>query len=622
MKKKLSIGLLAALTLTSPVWAQAVDEIVVSATGIPTPISQIGSSVDIITAEDLERQQITYLQDALRGLKGVTFDQEGTTGGLGNLRMRGMNRQNVVVFLDGVNLADAADANGGAEIANLLVGDIGRVEVMRGANSVLYGSNAVAGVVDMRSKKPGGGAQGSAYVKTGSNTLRQAGLGYEGSAFDKNLSYRVSLQSVDVTPPSELDEENTDYSEDEDYENITASGAFDLQLGEASNLYLLLRTVDSSADTDGFHPTNFSNIDGHFGVDTVQNLIRLSFDTKISEDWSLSLAHSFLGNHRDTFAEIGDTYFYDGERTVSEVRSRYAVNESHYVHFGSEQKTETLFQNGLPNEEEVETTALFAVWHGGLGVLNASLGLRQDDHETFGTHDSWRAGVTAPIDEYGRVRFNIGTGYRAPSLYELFGRDSTCIYGLCGNTDLQPEETISRDIGFIVTPKWSPLIFELGYFSVETENRIFYENVGPPSFAGNYKNDSGESKFTGSEMSLELPLGERMSLRVDYSHLNPRKADGTVQDSQPRRLLGMVASYQSADGLSDASFTLREVRDRYRSGTRQEDYVTAGFAYNYRFRERLTLQFGGDNIFDEHYRTAARKSAPRRSFTLGLTTRF
>ena len=166
-------------------------------------------------------------------------------------------------------------------------------------------------------------------------------------------------------------------------------------------------------------------------------------------------------------------------------------------------------------------------------------------------HDSWRAGVTAPIDEYGRVRFNIGTGYRAPSLYELFGRDSTCIDGLCGNTDLSGRSGqywVYRDTKMVAA------LFELGYFSVETENRIF-ENVGPPSFAGNYKNDSGESKFTGSEMSLELPLGERMSLRVDYSHLNPRKADGTVQDSQPRRLL-VVASYRRLTGWADI-FTLR-----------------------------------------------------------------
>ncbi len=107
MKKKLSIGLLAALTLTSPVWAEEVDEIVVSATGIPTPISQIGSSVDIITAEDLERQQITYLQDALKGLK-VSFDRKmATPGTLSNVFLRGMPVKYRCV-VDGVNLADAA----------------------------------------------------------------------------------------------------------------------------------------------------------------------------------------------------------------------------------------------------------------------------------------------------------------------------------------------------------------------------------------------------------------------------------------------------------------------------------------------------------------------------------
>ena len=107
MKKKLSIGLLTLFAIT-PLWAEEVDEIVVSATGIPTPISQIGASVDVITAEDLERQQITYLQDALATVAGVSTYQSGGPGSTSNVFMRGMTGKYSGVYIDGVQINDPA----------------------------------------------------------------------------------------------------------------------------------------------------------------------------------------------------------------------------------------------------------------------------------------------------------------------------------------------------------------------------------------------------------------------------------------------------------------------------------------------------------------------------------
>src|SRR6056300_1663479 len=119
--------------------ADAVDQIVVTATGVPTPASQIGATLDVTTRQQLEDQQVVHLQEALSQLKGMYFRQEGNVGGLGYLQMRGLERQNTLVLIDGNNMSDAADANGGAEIAHILVADIERIEVIRGGNSVLYG---------------------------------------------------------------------------------------------------------------------------------------------------------------------------------------------------------------------------------------------------------------------------------------------------------------------------------------------------------------------------------------------------------------------------------------------------------------------------------------------------
>jgi vitamin B12 transporter len=608
----------------APLSAEEVDEIVVSATGIPTPLAQIGASVDIITAEDLERQQITYLQDAISGLKGVTFAQEGTTGGLGYLRMRGLERQNVVVFIDGVNMADAADAQGGTEISNLLVGDIERIEVMRGANSVLYGSNAIAGVIDIRTKEAGGEPTSMAAVSAGSNDFRQMRFGSSGELANGRIGYSLSLQSIDVSPPSDLDEEDTNYSEDEDYENVTASGRFSLEINDATSLSLKLRSAVSSADTDGFDPSPpYTPVDGHFGTDTEQNLISLSAKHVLSDQLTLRASHSFLGNYRDNFAEVGNVYWYDGERDTTDIRAELYLSDETYLSLGLEQKDEKLSQIGLESSVEVGTSAVFGVLHTAFSKLHTTLGFRQNEHDEFGNHMSWRAGLSYPVNDRVTARVNLGNGYRAPSLYELYGRDMTCLDGLCGNRDLEPEESESVDMGFTFEPRWSSFVFDVGYFNIETENRIFYQSLaGPPTYAGNYQNDVGASTSTGTEMSLAHELSKNFSFEVNYTRLNPRTASGAIQNNQPRRLWSFSGTVASNDGRSNLSLTARQVNDRYRVGVRQEDYFVLGFAYEHRLNERVKLTLSGDNVLDEHYQTTPTKSTPRRTFAVGVSASF
>ena len=148
MNRKLSIGLLAALSLT-PVWAEDIDEIVVSATGIPTPISQIGSSVDVISSEDLERKQITYLQDALK-LKGINVPQAGGVGTLSNVFLRGLPGKYTDLVVDGVSMYDPR--SGQVLWQDVVTDGVDQVEILRGSQSLLFGSNAIAGVISQFTK--------------------------------------------------------------------------------------------------------------------------------------------------------------------------------------------------------------------------------------------------------------------------------------------------------------------------------------------------------------------------------------------------------------------------------------------------------------------------------------
>ena len=192
---------------------EAIPEIVVSATGISTPSAQIGASVSVVSRQDLQDAQVVHLQDALSHLKGVYFRQTGGIGGLTSLQMRGLTRQNIVVLIDGNNMADAADANGGAEIANVMVADIERIEVFRGANSVLFGSNAVAGVINIITRQPGSAEEVEVSMKTGSHNRLELSGQVIGRSENDRVGYRLTVATLDAAFASELDEENTHYGE-------------------------------------------------------------------------------------------------------------------------------------------------------------------------------------------------------------------------------------------------------------------------------------------------------------------------------------------------------------------------------------------------------------------------
>ncbi len=627
LSRAVSCGLIMTPLFLLPLQASAneadvIDHIVVTATGVPTPASQIGATLDVVTRQQLEDQQVIYLHEALSQLKGVYFRQDGNVGGLGYLQMRGLERHNSLVLIDGNNMSDAADANSGAEIAHILVADIERIEVIRGGNSVLYGSNAISGVVNIVTRKAGAEAGTQVRLATGSHQLREALVHSSGKSANGRIGYRLSVQSVDVKPPSELDEENTNFRENEDYENLTFSGALDVQLSDATRASFLARAVRASVNTDGYHPQSYALVDGDFGTDTEQNMIVASVETQATDSLSLSAKYSFFANDRDTFAEIGDTYWYDGERQTWEARAAYFLNDSDYINFGVEHKTESLLQNGLSAEKKVDTQAVFALWHQQFGDLSTSIGMRYDNHDNFGGQDSWRFGTVYQINDYMAATASAGTAFRAPSLYELFGEDATCVNGMCGNPNLAPEESDVMDIGLRFDGGGLPFTAAVTYFDIQTDNRIFYDNVGPPSYLGNYQNDSGQSTSSGTEFSLAVPVAAQWAFDFSATKLNPRTATGGIQNSQPRQVYSADLTFAAADNQSHWRLTALQVRDRYVYDTLQEDYLVLGTSYDTVLNNGWKLQAKISNLLDEHYQTSANKSTPRRQVKIALSTAF
>ena len=599
-----------------------VDEIIVSATGIPTPASQIGVSMNVITGDDISREQIRLLPNIFAKLPSVNFNQEGGMGGVGYLRVRGLDRQYTAIFVDGVSLNDPSDINSSAELANFLTTDIERVEVIRGSQSILHGSNAIAGVINIYTQKGQGPMAVKLNTELGTNAYQSANLTVSGGAMEDRLGYRISTSYLASEPDSELDYRDGVNRQDEDYETRAISGRVDYAVSDVWETSLNFRSGASSAETDGYNPTTFAPQDGWFGNDAQETSLRLELrgDHQQSRVTTL-IAANYFSRTRDSFQEMGDYYWYDGERTGYEARVAFDINPSTKILVGGETKDESFSQAGL-SEKQVETSSIYVMGQTSLrDRLHLSLGVRNDDHDKFGSFDTWRSSAAFTVNPALRLRATYGTGFRAPSLYELFGEDPYCIDGLCGNINLQPEESASFDIGADFAVLSGDLKLGLTYFDIETENQIYYRS-DPVTYAGNYQNDTGSASSSGYEFTLNYAVSDALSASANVTLTDPRKADGTVRDKQARQMFNLGLDYRFADNRASVGASWRDVSKLYVYGARVENYALLSLRGSWQFRNNLRGTLRVENALDEDYQTSTNKSTPGRSVFVGLEAKF
>ena len=608
MNNKLSIGLLAALTLTSPVWAEEVDEIVVSATGIPTPISQIGSSVDIITAEDLERQQITYLQDALATVAGVSTYQSGGPGTKSNVFLRGTGGEYTAVLIDGIKINNPYDQN--VNWTHLPTHGLESVEVLRGSQSVLYGSEAIGGAVN-------------AYTAVGVDTGVQAI--FDGGSFGtqrlagsargevNRIAYGVSIEDINIDGFSITDRADAENNplEDDGYEKTSARLRVKADVNEALTLDLAYRMIASATNTD-VDPDPNSNIprdnaDSFSNFDASGMRVKLGYEGK-------SLNHEVSFGFSEDENDLGSG-IQAGDRDAASYRGIMDFGDGLRLLIGAERDNETYTAGA--NKYEAVNLAGYAVMQLHSDGLATTFAARRDNHEEFGIFDTYR--VSAVLDlEAIALRGTYGTGFRAPSLNELFD----AVYG-SGNPDLLPEESAGGDVG-IAFRFGEETAIELAYFFSTISDLIV--------FGSDFRNinSDGESESSGLELRGKTKILGNYVLSGNYTYLTTEDTDGNRQIRKPRHALNFSLSTKVSDRLS-VNGSLRMVRDTIDSDFSQswpypkvalEDFTLLNANAVYQLNDTVEIRARAENLLDEDYETALGFSTPGRAFYVGVSSSF
>jgi vitamin B12 transporter len=494
-------------------------DIVVTANRTNTPQQELGSAFTVITARQLERMQKETVLDALRTVPELDVVQTGGAGGQASVFIRGAKSEHTLTLLDGVEINDPSTPGRSVDLANLAVANIERIEIIRGPQSVLYGSDAMGGVIHIISKAGRGKLNGFLQGGYGSFNSFAENAGLSGGNDWANFSLGMARSDTDGISAASKDAGN---SEKDGYGATTVSGRLGLDPHRNVHADLILRYVDSRADLD--NAGGIGGDDPNSTAATKQWSSRAQARLTLCDGrWEQAVSFSFSRQERNYENGTDDDHPFDsdhslyigkmlridwqhqlrfikGHALIAGIESEQEQGESDYHSESAWGPYDSLFER-----QTARTFAGYVQDHLRLAEgWFATLGARLDNHDRFGTKATFRIASTYRIRNSGtRIKATYGSGFKAPSLYQL--------YSLYGDEALEPETSSGWDTGIEQSFWEERLVFGATYFSNEFEQMIDFDSV-------NWKYvNIGAARTSGLELSAVAHVGSAWTLSAGYT---------------------------------------------------------------------------------------------------------
>ena len=595
---------------TTPVFAQDtgvfdLDEIVFSPNLVPTALSRTGVSVTVVSDAELAAAGDQQLSTFLGRLPGLSVSTEGAFGQQSTLRVRGADARYVAVIVDGVRVDDPTGITVGFNFGHLTTADIGRIEVLRGSQSALFGGSAVAGVINITTKRAESDGFSQRFAaEVGS--FDTASAHYTLQFRDDQFQAAMTLSKVKTGGFSAYDTLPKDPTlEDDGFESerLSLSGRYQVNDMLAIGLSAFAQRTDSDYDDFG--------ADGDNRQKRQESGLRLFAEIDAGNTQHL-LDVTRYDIRREFFSPGRDRY--DGERTGFSYQGTTEVSPALTLVYGADTTEETaITPSEIRNKTRISGVFLQGLWAPSAD-LDMSLTARIDENSDFGTFTTSRLAAAWQVSETVTLRGALARGYRAPSIFERFGEP---LFSITGNPALEPESSDSAEIGLDYTLANGAVLSATAFY-LAIDNRIGFI-FGAPSF---YDNVTGQSETKGIELSGKLPLGARFAFGANYTYTDARNPNGTRQNRVPRHEVGLSLDAEITDRLS-ASLSLQHVADRPADfGVAMDDFTVVSANFRYEISENLEASFRIENLFDEQYQHVAGYATSDRAFYVGLSSRF
>lgn len=596
----------AALRPALPSQNGSVPGISVSATANATPTGQIGSSVTILTATDLEREQRRTLPDALQQVSGLHVVQAGGPGGQSSVFVRGTNANHTKVLIDGVEVSDPSNPGRTFELGRLLTQDVAQIEVLRGPQSGLYGADAIGGVISVITRKGEGPPKVSVMTEGGSfGTFNQFGTlsGSQGGfnylfALGHFRSEHTPVTPPDLVPPGRRINPNF-------YDNLSFTTRLGYDFNEYFSLNYMGRIIDSrflyTADSGWpSYPNEFrSRQDDLFQVHRGEAAVNL-LDGRFRSVFGIGYAN------QDTTSQSPPTLFGTlaptrniGIRTKYDYRGEFRVMDGHTLVFGVERSDESL-NNKILRAENGNTGAYLQLQSQFTDRVFLTSNVRYDSNDQFG--EAWTYRVAPAIVVPGtetKLKASVGTGFKAPTLSQLY--QSYPEFGFFANPNLKPEESFGWDAGFEQPLLGDRVRVGVTYFDNDIRNLIQSQYT---NYIGTNVN-IGRAKTYGIESFATFLFSEALQVQLTYT--NTIAKDEIARQEllrRPRHKGGVTATWKPIDKLT-LSGTVIVVgsqvdgnRDFSIPRLRTSPYTLVNAAANYQLTDQVNVFGRLDNLFN------------------------
>ncbi len=608
----------------APAPANTVENLVVTAAldnrGVDRDL--IGGSVSIITPDDIDQRGARLALDVLRDVPGIAVNRSGCIGCATEIRIRGAEANHTLVLVDGVNLANPVSRE--VDFSGLLAEDGARIEVLRGQQSALYGSEAIGGVIqyftpDGRSS-PGLHVRGEYGEWNTIDGVLQAG-GAKGPA---DWIVTLSGYHTDGAP------DTRNGSRDLGYWNYTASAKAHYAFNDNVRLTAVVRASRARSDFNSATDLTGALIDSAPDHSYLRSLVaRVELETSAFDDrWTNSLAVDG-GSTKTTSYSFGSAFEEEGDRAKVTWVTAYAWGDSHLKQklTGSVSYQEERFRQSFdPVRRKLETTGVVGVYDLVLDDNTAfGASVRNDSNNLFESFTSYRVQATHTFSEGTRLRAAAGTGIQYPTQFDLFGFSGQFI----ANPNLKPEKSEGWELG--VEQLWMDKRIRAGltYFSDRLTDKITSTGF-PVSQAINLP---GTAHQKGLEAFVEAKLDHGFAVDLAYTYLDSK--DGTPPSQTVRRAPNIASA--NVNWSSQGEVVRLNLNVRYNGDQRDNAFPPAppfvvpvtlpaftlvGVNADWNLNERLTLYAHADNLFDERYEEVWSYVSPGRQIVVGAKARF
>jgi vitamin B12 transporter len=584
--------------------AQVLPDVVVTATRLPTPASEVASSVTVITHDEIERKQERTLTDVLRDVPGLNIVQNGGTGGQTSVFMRGANPNGVKVLIDGIDVSDPSSNSGTFNFEHLLTSSIERVEVLRGPQSGLYGANTIGGVINVITRKGTGPAQLRGSVEGGSfGTFNQsAGVSGTLSRFSYDLDVaHFRNEDVQVTPSPLVVTGRS--SKGNSYDNASVSTRLGTGLTDNLDVGVVAHFIDTAlhftAD-DLVGPESLLSEEQKQQLYTRGTAHLALFDGRFEQTLGVAYSEFHQKDLDPNFSPTSVTLF-RGDRLKFDWQGNVRLAPAQVLILGAEHQLDQIDSSG-PLTAEMTNDAGYLQLQSGFGErLFNTVSLRLDDNDRFGSKPTFRVAPAFLIKETDtKLKGSVGSAFNPPTLTQLF--QSFPDFGFVANPNLKPETSLGFDAGFEQGLLEKRVQFGATYFHNDIDNLIAFNDTGTTLV------NIGKATTYGVESFLSYKPWERLTLRGDYTFTIAK--DDILDEPllrRPKHKASLNAAWQATQAAT-LSATLLYVgpwldvnRAGTASGISANGYTTVNLAGAYDLGHGLTAFGRIDNLLDRRY---------------------